>query len=191
MQPGYILIFKGQGFIFRVLSWLLKQFEKGYVAWGWHLAIAVEYHKQKGWLIAESIAGGVTLSWLDQKKQHFRSYKWFDQHIHSSEVRRFIADRAGCSYDVGCYFWTMLQYLVLHFLNHSLPRVLNRRYSCWELIFEFCREMGKPLQPLHRYPLISDFMKGMKSQKTKHILDNNDEVPYDRFSNYAERMADL
>lgn len=159
MLNGDIVVFKRQGFVSGVIGWLIQRFEKDWDGWGWHMAIAVEYHKTKGWLIAESIGKGVTLSWLDCYDRPFKSYNWFNKEISAYKIRRFLADRAGCRYDVSVYIFTLLQYLVLHWFNHPLPRVLDRKYTCWELVFEFCREMGKPIQAPHKYPMITDFMR--------------------------------
>ena len=70
-----------------------------------------------------------------------------------------MAANLDCGYDVAVYFFTMLQYLILHFFNHPIPRLLDNRYACWELAFFFAREMGKPIQSIHKYPVITDFLK--------------------------------
>ena len=83
------------------------------------------------------------------------------------------------------YFRTMIQYLTLRFVEYlqntfvpwhkfaiSLPRVLDDRYTCWELVYKFARVMGKPIQEsaglsASRYPLISDFVRAMKGRRVE------------------------
>jgi len=180
MKPGDIIEFKGRGIVFQVLSRLLKHFNPSWSRWGWHLAIAVEYHKTKGWLIAEAIAKGVTLSWLDNKTLAFRHYTWIDREVHATEIRRFIADRAGCKYDVLAYVWTAIQFFFPRF-----PRIIDRSYTCWELVAEFCREMGKPIQQLHRYPFITDFLEAYE-RKPKPAPRGLDPPFYDSIEPYQE-----
>ena len=79
-------------------------------------------------------------------------------------MENFIAEELHKGYDAAVYFWTVLQYFILHFFNHHIPRVLDNRYTCWELAFVFARERGKPIQSIHDYPIITDFLKEVEKQ---------------------------
>lgn len=177
MKTGDLIVFKGQGLIYRILSRILKWKRPDWDGWGWHVAIAVEYHKGKGWMIAEALAGGVKYSWLkglglsvadaagvnshgrlfycSTYKCDYRVISHFTRSIHATELRRLIADDIGSKYDVLAYLWTALQIFMLWF-----PRILNNRYTCWEFVFWICRELGKPIQPLMKYPNIADIEVG-------------------------------
>jgi len=154
---GDILVFKGHGVVFQLLSRFLKLFERDYDRWGWHMAYVS--HIDKDVFIAESLGSGVQINLLTDRE--YQAYHWLDK-VDENKLTAFTADHLDCNYDVAVYFWTMLQYLVLHFFNHSIPRLLDNRYTCWEFVFLMCREMGKPVQALHTYPMLTDFLKGIK-----------------------------
>ena len=161
-ERGDILVFKRRGFVSGVLGWILKQFERSWDGWGWHMAIA--WMKSEGgfgiWIV-EAAGEGVRVNLIPYEKfrTEIRAYRWLDEAPSNEDIERFIAEQLDRGYDVAVYFWTMIQYLVLHFFNHSIPRLLDNRYTCWELAFLFAREMGKPIQSIHKYPMLSDFIK--------------------------------
>ncbi len=186
IKPGDILMFKGRGIIYRVLSLLLRMKRApNWSQWGWHLAIAVEYHRNNGWIIAEALAHGVSLNWLDEKDSDFRVLRWLKRDVHSTEVRRWAASQAACKYDVLAYVWTAIQ-----IFWPSFPRIIDRHYTCWELAFDWCRWAGLPIQPLHRYPIITDLVAAYRERAEELLTYNDAAAPYDRLTNYARR-ADL
>jgi len=171
IKTGDIIVFEGRGFLFRVLGRLLKWKRPDYDRWGWHTAIAIEHHNRKGWMIAEALAGGVQYSWLggwsimeDHRtyaattlRRQFRIVSHFTRHIYATELRRAIADSIGCKYDVWAYLGTAWQILF------GGGRWINNRYTCWEFVAHISRKLGKPIQPLMKYPNIADLMvKGEK-----------------------------
>jgi len=166
LHSGDIICFKGEGIIFKTLSFLLGIFDRQWheLKWKpWHMAIA--YHNGKwGWKVIESTGRGVEVNYL--LSEDYRVYTWLDKPPSRKKMEKFVTEHLGKNYDVGCYLLTMLQYLVLHFFNHRLPRILDDQYTCWELVFEFCREMGKPIQSLHNYPIIIDFLKAVENETT-------------------------
>jgi len=167
-RAGDILIFKRSGFASAILSWLLQRFEPWWDRWGWHMAIIHNRTRLSGrtlgWWILESQGQGVGINWIPRRDFYkIRAYRRLNKKPTQSQLSSFKAKVEGCNYDVAVYFFTMLQYLILHFFNHPIPRLLDNRWTCWELCALFCREMGKPWQPLHRYPMITDFLeKGEK-----------------------------
>ncbi len=154
IKPGSIILFKGKGFLYEILSRLIKMKHPEWDRWGWHMALVVDYHKSYGWMLAEAMADGVGYGWLKQKSSKWRVVNWCGD-VPAIEVRRFAADRMGCKYDVMAYIWTALQEIMPWF-----PRIVNNRYTCWELVYEFCREMGCAVQKPHKYPVITDIVKG-------------------------------
>ena len=149
LKTGDIIIFKGKGLLFEVLGRLLKWKRPDYDRFGWHTAIVVEHHKGKGWMIAEALAGGVQYSWLDNRCE-YRIVSIFTRRIYATELRRVIADGIGCKYDVWAYLGTAWQVLF------GGGRWVNDRYTCWEFVAWVCRKLGKPIQPMGKYPLITD-----------------------------------
>jgi len=160
IQAGDILVFKRKGFVFGVLGWILKRFERSWDGWGWHMAIAWKKGRFGYWIL-EAAAEGVRVNLISDKvmKTDVRIYRWLEAPPSDEDLEKFMADNFDYGYDVAVYLLTMLQYLVLHFFNHRIPRLLDNRYTCWELAFWFAREMGKPIQSIHKYPIITDFLK--------------------------------
>ena len=165
-EIGDIVLFEGQGVVFRTLSALLSIFDSYWrkLRWKpWHLAVVCEGGLNGYWVL-ESTGKGVVFSFMDYKAlKECRIYRWLDDEPEPRKVNEFINNYIGCNYDVACYLFTMLQYLILHFFNHPIPRLLDNRFTCWELAFQFCREMGKPIQSLHKYPMITDFLREVKN----------------------------
>ena len=151
--PGAILEFKGEGPVFNLLSRLLKWKYPGWERWGWHVAMAVEYHPKRGWLIAEAVGQGVSFGWLDEKRE-YRVWNWFDKAIPAIRIREKAADLNRCSYDVFAYLWTALQILI-----PAMPRIVDNSYTCWEFVAYMCRELGKPIQDLHRFPILPEMIE--------------------------------
>ena len=161
LRAGDILEFKGQGILYRVLSWLLKRLEPNWNGWGWHMAFVSRVTEDEI-QIMESTGDGCQLNPLPEGKS-FKVYRWFDEPVDQRKLNLFVSSHLGKDYDAGCYFGTALQYLMLHFFNHRVPRLLDNRYTCWELVFEMAREMGKPIQEaagytMRRYPLLPDLL---------------------------------
>jgi len=160
MKVGDIIVFKGSGLVFKILSRLLRFFEKHWDGWGWHMAYITRISMRGEVTIAESIGSGVRRSPLTGKTQ-YRCYTWLEE-VNQRKLQAFTSKHLGENYDVAVYFWTMLQYLILHFFNHQIPRLLDNRYTCWEFVFLMTREMGKPIQSLHRYPFLTDFLEAVR-----------------------------
>lgn len=166
MRCGDILIFRGSGWVHKILSRWLKLFERWWDGWGWHMAFVSYIDKATNEIyIAESVGSGVQVTPLGADHNTYRVYRWFDELINEDKLTAFTERYLGCDYDVAVYFLTMLQYLVLHYFNHPIPRLLDNRYTCWEFVFLMCREMGKPIQSIHKYPVITDFLKAIGENK--------------------------
>ena len=75
---------------------------------------------------------------------------------------QFRCDYIGKPYDVAIYFWTGLAILIRHFFNHPIPKLLNDRFCCWELVQEFSEAMGKPIQSKYDVIIISDLIKKLQ-----------------------------
>ena len=162
-ERGDILVFRRKGFVSGVLGWILKRFERSWDGWGWHMAIAWKKGTIGYWIL-EAAAKGVRVNLIDVNmfKDEIRFYKWLDEPPSDEALEEFMLDNLKYGYDVAVYPLTMLQYLVFHFFKHRIPRLLNNRYTCWELAFWYARVMGKPIQKIHKYPMVTDFLKEVK-----------------------------
>lgn len=161
IRPGSILTFPPGGPVAGILVPLIRLFEKDYKGEDWHMAIAVQEFPQVGWQIAHATGKGVRFQYLRDYGKTFNVYNWLPE-MDSHDVQLFVNKHLGERYDIGAYFGTALQYLILHYFNHSIPRWLDNQWTCWEFCFLFCREMGKPIQSLHKYPFITDFLEAVK-----------------------------
>ncbi len=156
---GDIIEFKGSGLVYGILSRLIKIFDRSWDRWGWHVAF-VCYGTERNPTICEAVAGGVRLTSLNDLTREYRIHHWFgDDPPDPGEVGAFVVKVLNSKYDVAIYLWTGLQYVIRHLWNRRIPRLLDDRYTCWELVFHFCREMGKPIQSIHDCPMITDLVR--------------------------------
>jgi len=163
-KVGDIVEFKGKGSVHGILSRLIWLFERWWDRWGWHVAFICGYDNDRGPLICESVAGGVRVIPLREVAGGYGEYRihsWFEESPEQSKVDAYVESVLGAKYDVTIYLWTALQYLVRHLINRRIPRLLDNRYTCWENVFFFCREMGKPIQAIYDCPMITDLLKGL------------------------------
>ena len=158
-----------------ILGGLLKLLEPEWSGWGWHLAVAIS-QEDDGWWILEARAKGVALNWysnaflIDCTLPH----TWLGD-VDYEKRDAFLREYLGQPYDIQEYFWTGLSYLFRHFFNRPIRYLLDNRWHCVELVFFYCREMGKPINSIHDCPLISDFEMAMNTKKFWELAD--DRIP--------------
>jgi hypothetical protein len=155
IRPGDIGVCKGSGFIYNLFKPLLKVFFPYWDGWGWH-TFFVAFKNSDGWQIFEELGTGADVSPLSSF-ENMRFYRWFEPD--HKLIMQFILEYQGRKYDVELYFHTLLQYLSLRFLNIFIPKVKNKKYTCWELVCEFCKFSGKELVPDKICPLLPDMIK--------------------------------
>ena len=162
MKRGSLIEFKRKGPVSFILGGILKLFERDWDGWGWHLAIAWE-KAYDGWYILEALHG-VEANYYSQHYLDYntRSYSWLDKVPTLKKMQVFLDSHINKKYDVAIYFWTTLQYLIRHYFNHRIPRLLDDRFTCWELVFEFCAEMDKPIGSKYDCPIITDALSAFK-----------------------------
>jgi len=157
MQTGDIILFKGEGFLFKVLSGILCLVDK---EWRqrkfkpWHVAFVSRFWDGQP-VICEALIGGVQENILDDKRE-YKSYHWLEIPV---DPHDFVDSHLGLKYDVAQYLFTSLQYLIRHFWNRRIPRLLDNSYTCWELVAEFVRDNGKPFQVIYDCPTINDIVR--------------------------------
>jgi hypothetical protein len=164
MKRFSIVEFKKGGLVACTIGLVLKIFEPKWDFWGWHLAIVwsqgFSNQGEHGWYLLESIGRGVVLGFHTDRElvSQSRCHNWFDK-VDEVKAKQFATDHLGKSYDVAIYFWTAFQYLVRHFWNRRIPRLLDDKYTCWELVSEFCDDQGKPICSKYDCPMITDILK--------------------------------
>lgn len=160
IRPGDVLIFKGQGFLYTWLSWLLKLINPSWDRWGWHMAVVVWWNG-KDWIVLEATWPEVCLTPLMEMGE-FRVYRWFEVQPDYKPIADFVKDNLGKRYDVLLYPWTAVQYLFRHFWNRPVPRLLDDQFTCWELFCEFAEAMGKPIVSKYDCPILPDIQKALE-----------------------------
>jgi len=168
MKVGDIIEFRRRGLVSGLLGGILGLFERDWDGWGWHMGVAWQDSKvgdsNVGWYVLEALSGGVEVNFYTSQylEENTRGWQWLEESPSRERMDKFLSDYVNKKYDVVVYFWTMLQYLVRHYFNRRIPRLLDERYTCWELAFWFCREMGRPIQSIYDCPLISDAIRAFK-----------------------------
>jgi hypothetical protein len=155
---GDFVLFKGNGFLFNILSFVLSVFNKEWRdrQWKpWHVGFIV----QEG-IVCEALAGGVTLNPLS-KYSNYKIVKWFDSELDQVKVDAFVKKHKGEKYDILVYPLTAIAYLVRHYWGRPIPRLFDNSWSCWELLYYFADKMGKPIAEDYDFPLISDLCEAL------------------------------
>lgn len=168
LKPGDILIFKRdpKDWGSRILSWLVKQHDREWDRWGWHTGFILSVLSDGSIVTIEAKGDSgvqkITYPTLDSLGE-VRVYRWFDK-LNVDELDEFAQGHLGCSYDLAGYFWDGLHYLLKH-LGILTHRVLHDKYTCWELVCDMTAAMGKPLEPIDEFPLISDIELLLKDRR--------------------------
>ena len=168
LKVGDIIVFKGDGSLYEVLSRALKLFEPSWDRWGWHTAFIATI-KDGQIYIAEALAKGVCVNPLSTySKREYRAYRWLDAEPDRDKVMAFVREHRGDHYDVLCYIWTFVQRLVLKLSRGKvkLGYLKNDDYTCWEWVSFFCESFGKPWCEEINFPLLTDFL----NQKPTQVL---------------------
>ena len=166
LRPGDILIFKrnARSRSARVLGWMMQHLEHDWDGWGWHTGYVRHVGVDGSIETVESLRGrGVENVRYPGFRDlgEVRIYRWFDE-LDGELLETFTDLHVGEAYDIACYFWTGLQRLLMPLTHHLIPRIVNDRYTCWELVCEMAEKMNKPLQPADRYPLIADMERALE-----------------------------
>ncbi len=169
MNIGTIVEFRRTGFIAKILGGILKLFERQWDGWGWHLAIVYERADNDiGWYILEATWPSVEINYYSDEFiwHNCRVYDWFNEPPRKVLLNKFMQEHLGKRYDVLLYPWTTIQYLIRHYINRRIPRLLDDKFTCWELVTEICEYLGKPIQQSkYDCPLISDILPQLQANE--------------------------
>lgn len=162
-RSGDTLMFKGKGLVFGIFNFLLCIFEK---RWRqiprelrpWHLG-KVTSAQTDGLFVLEGTSPCC--------REHFYYFselrgkacvaRWLKTPIPKDRWEIYNKEFIGKKYDVPVYFWTMAQYLIRHYWNKCIPRLLDDRYTCWELVQSIDCDEGEPWGSKYDCVMITDF----------------------------------
>jgi hypothetical protein len=87
-------------------------------------------------------------------KEAYLVFRWFDQAPSETAVAAFMAKHKGEKYD---NFFGYINVMLWFFVNWW-PRIIDRKWMCWEFLYLFCGTFGKPIDEEYKYPLITIIM---------------------------------
>ena len=159
-QVGDFILFDGYGVTFEILSTLLGHYDKNWkdlIEKPWHVAFLTRQDANGNWLMAEANGSkGVQEAKLSEyAPEKYLVFHWFDAPIAEIDVQQFIQMCYGDKYDnFWGYFFTILWYYWRWF-----PRIITRRYMCWEFLYFFAETFGKPIDVEYDYPFLPILMQ--------------------------------
>jgi len=142
-----------------LLAALLKRYNPDWTAWGWHLGV-VYCRLYNDYLIIEAAPSGVRLVLLSELRGQISIHRLLPYEPRFYTMTNAVKKLNGERYDYIAYIWTAL-YIIT---GRRLPRVVNRRLTCWELVYRLYDLIGYPLALDYQYPVISDFEKLSKQR---------------------------
>lgn len=161
-RAGDILIFKRNGFLACVLSWLIQRIkEPDWDRWGWHFGAVISPN-----IYADAQFPKVKLSKINDSKLEIRCYRVIENYPKQTDIDEFINDHIGKPYDFIVYLHIGLAKLLRPQI--PIPRVINRLYNCWEIAFDMMDYTGCEIDPSdYDYPFITDFLRYVGELKSK------------------------
>jgi hypothetical protein len=135
-----------------ILAALLKRFRPDWTAWGWHLCV-VFCRLYNDYLIIEAAPSGVRLVLLSEMRTEYKIHRLLPCEPRFYTMLQAVKMLNGAQYDYIAYLWTAL-YIIT---GGRLPRIANKRFTCWELVYQIYELIGYPLALDYQYPVIADF----------------------------------
>ena len=158
LKEGDIVVWKGGGPFYQVLSWILIIFDKksGWDRWGWHTGFVIDVRSDGAVSTCQAVTPRLCVVNYPSLEAmgNFRAYRWLDK-IDSGITRAYLAERIGWYYDPFVYFWTLFEF----FWNF---RISNKKLMCWENVSEYCDRQGKPLQEDYEPCILSRMIRKME-----------------------------
>lgn len=161
---GDLVLFKGKGLIFSVLSFILCLFDCKWrrLKWKpWHVGF-LTFNNYGYWELCESLKQGIKLTELsDYDPKDYRIYRWFHTPPTKNLILEYLGSHLHKRYDIAVYFWTGLSYLFRHFWNRPIKYLLDDRYTCWENVYHFADHCKKPICSDYDCPMINDLCQSL------------------------------
>lgn len=181
MEPGYTVAFKGNGFMFNLLSRILGVAEPGWRKrkWKpWHLAAASKKIKagdqlpdgetasEDGWLLIEAAAPetGEYFHSMSELEAETKAYKWLEKPPSLQRMKQFKDIYLGFPYGVLSYVGVVFSYICRKWFRIKW-RIMDTEHMCWEVNSFFQRFMGKEYQRIWEYPMIHDIIAKLEAEQ--------------------------
>jgi len=169
-KAGDAILWKGQGLVFQVLSFLLGliDFKSGWLKrdWKpWHTGYIVRILPDDDIVTSQAVARGVEVVTYPSINDmgDCRIYRWLEE-PDQEKIDKYTDEHNDESYDVLAYLWVFLGGISMIYFHHPF-RVVNGLKMCWENLAEFCRYMGKEIQPEQEPPLLSRIVAKLEEKK--------------------------
>jgi hypothetical protein len=167
IREGDIVVFQGDGLLFKVLSTALAWFDPYYQSTPkprkWHVGVISRYDLEDGWMVLEATGSGVQENPLYiYDPQYYQIYHWFDTVIDPVKRNEFLRNNLGKKYDSLAYVWVIIATLANRLLGLNIGRWQNNNMLCWEVLESFDEYMGKPMYKDYRTITISDILKALE-----------------------------
>ncbi len=157
-KPGDVLVFRGGGILYEVLSRLIKRFkEPNYDRFGWHMSPIIKVQHSPYFLVTYIDAQFPRLKLAIVKPDdQVRCYRVLKRPPTKAKVQVVIDRLVGRPYDFLVHIWTFFAFLLRPKVD--VPRIINRFYDCWEATFEALDEWGVDVTHVYHYPWLTDFL---------------------------------
>lgn len=159
LLPGDNIVFKGVGSLYTVLSAILCLKDKTWKArtWkGWHTGYVVEVLPDGSIVTSQAVnmKEGVCAVTYDSIADmgDCRIYHWLTA-LDQERISKYANDMNGAPYNPWAYPLTVITYL----LNIQADLIVRAK-TCWQNVADFNISMGRPMQPIDRFPMISNMM---------------------------------
>lgn len=170
MKTGDIIEFKRGKFfsVSGILGNLLMIFDHKWDGWGWHVAFAWE-KAYLGWYILEATRQGVMINFYSNEylSKNTRYWEWYLEYPDQEKLDKFANSVMGKKYDIAIYFFTAIAIIVRHYFNRPIPKLLDHRFSCWELVAEGCADFGWPVVSKYDVIILPDLIRSFKKAGLK------------------------
>jgi hypothetical protein len=158
VKSGANILWKGDGFIFHVLSFALGLFDKKWRKrdWKpWHAGYIVKILEDEEIVTSQAVGKGVEAVTYPNVESmgDCRIYGWLDN-PDQTKIDDYTEKHLEEPYDALDYIWTILGELSDK-LFHWPFRIVDKAETCWENLSQFDRYIGKELQPEEEPALIS------------------------------------
>jgi len=152
---GDFVIFDGDGPAFTVLSWTLGRFDEDWRELErkpWHVGFLSKKDECGNWWVSEAKGGvGITETPLSEFKEPYLVFRWFDTPPDATTVKEFIDTYRGEKYDAFLGY----AFVILWYFWKRWPLIIDYKWMCWEWLWFFAARFGKPIDNVHKYPLIT------------------------------------
>ena len=123
--------------------------------WGWHTVPMVSNRS-----FVDALFPRLRISRLTDPRyinRQFRVYRILETQPTQYKINKFIKDKVGCPYDFLAYPLTALAILLRP--KFDIPRIINRRFHCWETAWSFADDMGFDITEPYNYPFLTDLLR--------------------------------